>query len=338
MSRRALIRCHRIFRHRLPLASLLSCNPAPRRATTDLQICRAIHRRRHRTLRRSQAIRCPPDRRFFSARLPARAGSRRRIGSNPGAHRRNDPVDVGVGTPLADGEERAPRPCISAPSTCRPCLCRNCGEANHGLAAAAANPSPEPRPNRLHRCLPSSFSSVTKQLKPTLSFVRFRRRYAGIFQNQLSVGFCQAGASKTAFIVGLPERATADKSSATPRSERRKPHPPPQPFREHHPSSHGIALANGGAASGYAKTTNTHSIETADSSIGFPFCMRLQNNKSPDYDAGSGRMPPARMPHRPVDSRLVRAMRAAVPANGSRARIWSTRFGIKHIARIGRAR
>ncbi|HNI61396.1 MAG TPA: hypothetical protein PKW11_15750, partial [Pseudomonadota bacterium] len=86
-------------------------------------------------------------------------------------------------------------------------------------------------------------------------------------------GFVQAGASQGRFIVGLPERATAGQKfgGAPLKSGENRTH--------HHnlsgsitTSSHGIALANGGTASGYAKNDqHPFQQDSADDSIGFPF-------------------------------------------------------------------
>ncbi|HNO67276.1 MAG TPA: hypothetical protein PKI49_02120, partial [Pseudomonadota bacterium] len=145
---------------------------------------------------------------------------------------------------------------------------------NHGLARGGANPLTGTA-TKSAASLPyiqllvcHKTAEADPQLRPlaagTLVFFKTK---------ECPSGFVQAGASQGRFIVGLPERATAGQKfgGAPLKSGENRTH--------HHnlsgsitTSSHGIALANGGTASGYAKNDqHPFQQDSADDSIGFPF-------------------------------------------------------------------
>lgn len=186
-----------------------------------------------------------------------------------------DPVDVSVGTPLQDSEERSHSHAISGTINLSTVgYAGIAGEANHGLARGGANPLTGTA-TKSAASLPyiqllvcHKTAEADPQLRPlaagTLVFFKTK---------ECPSGFVQAGASQGRFIVGLPERATAGQKfgGAPLKSGENRTH--------HHnlsgsitTSSHGIALANGGTASGYAKNDqHPFQQDSADDSIGFPF-------------------------------------------------------------------
>ena len=186
-----------------------------------------------------------------------------------------DPVDVSVGTPLQDSEERSHSHAISGTINLSTVgYAGIAGEANHGLARGGANPLTGTA-TKSAASLPyiqllvcHKTAEADPQLRPlaagTLVFFKTK---------ECPSGFVQAGASQGRFIVGLPERATAgQKFGGAPLKNGEN--------RTHHhnlsgsitTSSHGIALANGGTASGYAKNDqHPFQQDSADDSIGFPF-------------------------------------------------------------------
>ena len=186
-----------------------------------------------------------------------------------------DPVDVSVGTPLQDSEERSHSHAISGTINLSTVgYAGIAGEANHGLARGGANPLTGTA-TKSAASLPyiqllvyHKTAEADPQLRPlaagTLVFFKTK---------ECPSGFVQAGASQGRFIVGLPERATAGQKfgGAPLKSGENRTH--------HHnlsgsitTSSHGIALANDGTASGYAKNDqHPFQQDSADDSIGFPF-------------------------------------------------------------------
>lgn len=186
-----------------------------------------------------------------------------------------DPVDVSVGQPLQDSEERSHAHNISGNVNLSTVgYAGIAGEANHNLAKGGANPltgtaakSAASLPY-IQLLVCHKTAEPDPQLRPlaagTLVFFRSK---------ECPTGFVQAGASQGRFIVGLPERATAgQKFGGAPLKSGEN--------RSHHhnlsgsitTTSHGIALASGGTASGYGKNDqHPFQLDSADESVGFPF-------------------------------------------------------------------
>lgn len=194
-----------------------------------------------------------------------------------------DPVDVSVGTPLQDAEERGHGHTVAANINLSTVgYAGIAGEANHGLARGGSNPlagmaskSSAALPYvQLLICHKTAEPDPRLRPLPAGTLVFFR-------QKECPTGFVQAGASQGRFIVGLPERATpGQKFGGNPLKSGEN--------RGHRHSfsgsvttvSHGIALANGGSASGYAKNdTHPYQVETTDESVGFPFLQLRQCQK-----------------------------------------------------------
>ncbi len=186
-----------------------------------------------------------------------------------------DPVDVSVGTPLQDAEERGHGHNIAASFNLSTVgYAGIAGEANHGLARGGSGPlagmaskSSGALPYiQLLVCHKTAEPDPRLRPLPAGTLVFFR-------QKECPTGFVQAGASQGRFIIGLPERATpGQKFGGSPLKSGEN--------RGHRHSlsgsitttSHGIALASGGTASGYAKNdTHPYRVDTADDSVGFPF-------------------------------------------------------------------
>ena len=152
---------------------------------------------------------------------------------------------------------------------------------------AAAQSSNGNRDRRRHRCRASSCSSVTKQPEADHQLRPLAARYALVFSKYqecpsgLCPSWCQPRPASSSDCPSALFTAGQKFGGAPLKSGESRTH--------HHNLSGSIthvalslaplslvtafALANGGAASGYAKTTNSRSTRPAPgSSIGFPFC------------------------------------------------------------------
>lgn len=194
-----------------------------------------------------------------------------------------DPGDVAVGDPLMDGEDRAHSHSVKTTFDLSTVSYAGiAGEANHGLARGGSQAITGT----------SSAASVglpyvqllvcSKQDEPSPQLRPIAKGTLVFFQlAECPQGFVQAGGSQGRFVIGTPEFATpGQKFGGAPlRSGEKRGH--------RHTAvgsittkSHGIALASGGGASGYAKDTkHPYRIETADDGSGFPYLQLLHCQK-----------------------------------------------------------
>ncbi len=194
-----------------------------------------------------------------------------------------DPIDVVAGDPLMDGEERAHSHTIKTTfDLATVSYAGIAGEANHGLArggsqaltgTTSAAPSGLPYVQLL---VCSKQDEPSPQLRPVPkgSLVFFQL-------SECPQGFVQAGGSQGRFLIGTPELATpGQKFGGAPLRSGEK--------RGHRHSavgnittkSHGIALASGGGAAGYAKDTkHPYRVDTVEDASAFPYLQLLHCQK-----------------------------------------------------------
>ena len=194
-----------------------------------------------------------------------------------------DPVGNPQGEPLADSEERVHGHTLSGSvSTSSVSYIGIAGEANHGVARAGsyavsltASPAPSGLPYlQLLTCRKTGAPNPQKAPPPSGMLLFFSA-------SACPPGWVQPVSSQGRFLVGLPDGAKSGLSfggpSLTSTESRLHRHSGSGQIRT---SSHGIALASGSGAGGYAKDDGyAYQMMSSEGATGLPYVQLLQCQK-----------------------------------------------------------
>lgn len=194
-----------------------------------------------------------------------------------------DPIDIASGEPLMEGEDRAHGHAVMTNFNLSTVSYAGiAGEANHGLARGGSQ-ALTGKTNAVPIGLPYVQLLVCNKLDEPDPRLRPVAKGTLVFFRtpDCPKGFVQAGGSQGRLIIGVPELATpGQKFGGLPLKSGEK--------RVHHhalsgsitTSSHGIALASGSGASGYAKNDkHPYQVDSIDEPSSFPYLQLLHCQK-----------------------------------------------------------
>lgn len=194
-----------------------------------------------------------------------------------------NPGGVTQGEPLDDSEDRVHGHAVTA-SVSLPAVnyAGIAGEANHGVARAGSIPMMVTASKassglpyvQLLVCQKSAAADPLQQPAPSGMLMFFATA-------ECPSGWSQAGLSQGRFLVGLPEGGTPGQKfggkTLGPGEKRTHKHGLQGSLKT---TAHGIALASGGAANGYAKDdTHTYQATSDEESVAMPYLQLLQCQK-----------------------------------------------------------